>query len=106
MKNIIPIVFLLLAACAYGQNIQKFPYAASIKDMELNTFQTTQIENNGDPIIVDFWATWCKPCIVKYNTLSEKYAEWQEEFRVKIIAVSIDDMRNYDRVIQMTEKFD
>ena len=30
-------------------------------------------------MIIDFWATWCKPCIEELNAIHEEYATWQKE---------------------------
>lgn len=49
--------------------------------------------NEGKPIIVSFWALWCKPCLKELSNISEVYDEWQEKTGVKLIAVSIDDAR-------------
>ncbi len=76
---------------------KKIP-SADIKTLENLNFNTSELNNNQKPIVISFWATWCKPCINELNTLSELYAEWQEETGVKIIAVSIDDARNMAKV--------
>ncbi|MGP1417239.1 MAG: TlpA family protein disulfide reductase, partial [Prevotella fusca] len=33
-----------------------------LKDIEGKTVQTDTISNNGKPLIIAFFATWCKPC--------------------------------------------
>ena len=56
------------------------------------------LTNNGKPFIIDFFATWCKPCNRELTAISEVYDEWQEETGVKVIAVSIDQAQNINKV--------
>ena len=69
-----------------------------LKTMDNASINTTAIDNDGKPIVISFWATWCKPCIKELNTIAEEYEDWVEETGVKIIAVSIDDSRNMSKV--------
>jgi cytochrome c biogenesis protein CcmG/thiol:disulfide interchange protein DsbE len=72
--------------------------AVDVKTLDGRTFNTSEIENNGKPIIISFWATWCKPCVTELNNIDLIYEEWQEETGVKLIAISIDDARNLAKV--------
>jgi cytochrome c biogenesis protein CcmG/thiol:disulfide interchange protein DsbE len=72
--------------------------ATQIKTLTGATTNTSTFSNNGKPIIIDFWATWCKPCIAELDALSDEYADWKKETGVKIITISVDDSRTMGRV--------
>lgn len=72
--------------------------SVSVKDLRGNTISSGSFENDGRPIIISFWATWCKPCIAELNAIRDMYPDWVEETGVKLIAISIDDARNAARV--------
>jgi cytochrome c biogenesis protein CcmG/thiol:disulfide interchange protein DsbE len=96
MRNICVLVVVFLAGqIGFTQN--NLP-AVTVQDIKGASFNTSQISNNGKPIIISFWATWCKPCVAELTAIAENYADWQEETGVKIIAVSIDDARNVAKV--------
>ena len=71
----------------------------TLKDVkEGNSVNFSKISNNGKPMIISFWATWCKPCKAELNTIAEEYDDWVDETGVKLVAVSIDDARSSSRV--------
>lgn len=97
MKKIISlcaVLMLLTGAIAQSNSLP----ALKLKNIEGRSIDVSKISNNGKPIIVSFWATWCKPCVLELNTIAEDYEEWQDETGVKLVAVSIDDQRNLSKV--------
>lgn len=57
------------------------------------------VKNNGRKItIINFWATWCKPCRNELENISYLYPDWQELYDVELIAVSIDDTRTQPQI--------
>lgn len=76
-----------------------------LQDMDGNTVQTGEICNDGKPIIISFWATWCKPCLRELKAIHEVYPDWQDETGVKMIIVSIDQAQDAHRVKPMVDGF-
>ena len=69
-----------------------------VKDMEGNNVSFKSAIDTNKLTIVSFWATWCGPCIKELEAINEVYEEWQTEYNVDLIAVSIDDSRNSKKV--------
>jgi len=102
MRKIIIFAFVILfGQLALSQNVtemKKLP-SVNIKTLDGQTFNTSQIQNDGKPIVISFWALWCKPCKKEMEAYSENYEDWQEETGVKIYAISIDDARSTQKVL-------
>lgn len=79
---------------ARGQSIRndRLPNV-QVKDLDGKLVNVNSFSNNGKPVIVSFWATWCKPCVSELEAIADEYEEWQKTSGVKLIAVSIDDAR-------------
>ncbi|MDD4210070.1 MAG: TlpA disulfide reductase family protein [Bacteroidales bacterium] len=75
--------------------------SVDIKTIDGKSFNTKDIQNDGKPIIICFFATWCKPCMVELKSIAEVYDDWQDETGVKIYAVSIDDSRSSAKVLPL-----
>lgn len=73
----------------------------NVKTLTGENFIFNKLENGGKPMIIDFWATWCKPCIEELNAIHENYEDWKKETGVKVVAVSLDDARTMNRVAPM-----
>ncbi len=72
--------------------------SVKVKDLNGNIVNTAELSNDGNPMVISFWATWCAPCKKELNAIHEVYEDWQDETGVKVIAVSIDDARSATRV--------
>ena len=97
MKKIL-ILTAFLSCCLLSESQNRTLPRIDLKTLDNITFNSSEFNNNGKPIIISFWATWCKPCIKELNNIAEVYEDWQEETGVKVIAVSIDDARNMSKV--------
>ena len=97
MKKIL-ILTAFLSCCLLSVSQNRTLPRVDLKTLDNITFNSSEFNNNGKPIVISFWATWCKPCIKELNNIAEVYEDWQEETGVKVIAVSIDDARNMSKV--------
>lgn len=100
MKRLLSLTALLLfVSVSFAQIKGREVPSVKIKNLDFEHVNTADIiQNGGDPIIISFWATWCSPCKRELNSIRDMYPDWQAETGVKLVAVSIDDARNINKV--------
>jgi len=91
--SILASLFLLFYAAASAQ----IP-SVKLRNTDGKIVNTAELGNDGRPFIISFFATWCKPCLRELTAVNEVYADWQEETGVRLIAVSIDQAQDANKV--------
>lgn len=99
MKLIVTFTLCLMGVGAFAQLGEFEVPSVALKDLKGATVNSDTFYNDGKPMIINFWATWCMPCKRELNNIAEVYPDWVEETGVKLIAVSIDDARSVSRVV-------
>ena len=87
---------LFCASVSFAQN-RTLP-SVEVKTLEGDVLNIQKVENKENPIVISFWATWCKPCKKELNNIAEVYEDWQDDPGVKLVAISIDDRRSSSKV--------
>lgn len=77
--------------------------SVTLKDINGKTVDTATLSNDGNPMVISFFALWCKPCQRELKAINEVYQDWQDETGVKVIAVSIDEAQNEQKVKPLVE---
>jgi len=99
MKKIILLSALIITSLqfCFSQDNKKLP-AITLNDVDGNKVDLSQLNKDGKMVILDFWATWCVPCKKELTNIMDVYPDWQKNYNVELVAVSIDDSRNTTKV--------
>lgn len=58
----------------------------------------------GQYLILNVWATWCAPCITELPSLKKLHDVINADGSWRVIAISVDQKNNLDKVAQFTSK--
>ena len=77
----------------------------TLKNIDGEDIQLSDYGKNGRITVISFWATWCKPCIKELKNINGLLEDWQDEYDVELVAISVDDSRNAIKVKPMVNAF-
>ena len=93
---------MLLLWSVMGSAFAQLP-SVKLKDINGKVIDTATLSNDGKPFIISFFASWCKPCNRELKAINEVYADWQDETGVRLVAISIDEEQNAQKVKPMVD---
>src|SRR5687767_7352972 len=94
IKFVLSVGLLIMASMGYGQNIPVW---------KLNDLRFA-IEKTKGPLIINFWATFCKPCIAELPHFQELANKYKGQ-GVKLVLVSLDLKGAYPaKVVKFAKK--
>jgi len=72
--------------------------AIDVKTLEGKTVSIKEYVGQGKITVISFWATWCSPCKRELDAIADLYPDWQEEYDVELVAITIDNSRQLTKV--------
>ncbi len=93
----------LLISFSTGLLAQKSIPSVKVRTLKGQMVDIQAYTNKGKPVVLSFWATWCAPCKKELDAIADIYADWQAEYEVELIAISIDDQRALPKVGPMVQ---
>ncbi len=103
MKSIGSFVFAFALLFSVSLAGQKSVPDIILKDLNGKTVQLKDYVGKGKPVVLSFFATWCKPCITELDNIAEVYADWQKSYQVEVLAITIDTQRQLGKVKPLAE---
>ncbi len=103
MRNLIERIIMVVVIGMVATAIYAQLPSVSLKDIDGKTIDTAKLDNEDKPFVISFFATWCKPCNRELKAISEQYADWQDETGMKVVAISIDQAQNINKVKPMVD---
>lgn len=102
MKKIFCLILALGTLC--GLSAQNLP-DVRIENQNGEVVSTRSLAQ-GKPLIISFWSTTCKPCIMELNAINDQIEDWRQEADFDVIAVSIDDVRSLNKAKSMASGYE
>lgn len=84
---------------------QKALPSIAVKTLDGKTVDLKDFVKQDQITVISVWATWCKPCHSELDAIAELYSDWQKQYKVNLIAVSIDTQRDLSKVNPLVKTF-
>ena len=67
-----------------------------LEDLDGDFVELNELTGEG-PLLLSFWATWCKPCIEEMRELNKIYEQYKSD-GFNLVAISVDSEKSLSRV--------
>lgn len=98
MKKSIFILLVIIHFNAFSQKVSDF----RLPDVHSNDIVNFNSLKGSKLTVIDFWATWCKPCVTAIPKIEAIY-EMYKDSGVQVIGVNVDSPRNLSKILPFSE---
>jgi thiol-disulfide isomerase/thioredoxin len=86
----------LISVLLFGVNeIKAQSVAQAVKIVKFDWYESLRNQPNDSTYIINFWATWCVPCVAELPHFEQITKKYQTQ-KVKVYFVSLDFRKNID----------
>ncbi|NCG44126.1 MAG: redoxin domain-containing protein [Proteobacteria bacterium] len=93
MIQLLLLSILVISIGAFGQGLPD----VTIQTLKKQSIKASELTHDG-PMVVSFWATWCKPCISELDAMADYHEDLVADANLRMVAISIDNARTSSRV--------
>lgn len=89
---------LFLASITSTVFAQKTLPDVTIQELSGKKVNIQDYAGNDKVTVLSFWATWCVPCKKELDNIAEYYEDWQEDYNMELVAISVDNARSITKI--------
>lgn len=73
--------------------------APNFKYKDISGKEVSLADFRGKTVLLNFWATWCVPCVVEMPALERLYKTYKEQ-KFEVVAINVDPPKSLEKVKQ------
>ena len=90
MKKFVIAAIVLAAANIFSQDIKPLQSIADLDGIKENA--------KGNVLLLNFWASWCKPCVKEFPELVKLYNDYKDK-GFRLVFISLDDLPDIEKKV-------
>jgi thiol-disulfide isomerase/thioredoxin len=85
---------------SYGANLDNYAYDFKLEGLNDDSLEFYKVLNKGKYVLLDFWGTWCHPCLEAIPQLKEFYTKSPKMDSLAVIGICVDDLSKKGEVVR------